>query len=79
MIGLGYCVGVYALRTALGPERVGRAAHPAFSGAELQGDLTCPRVAPESSKVSPSLHTACWCFTSATVFRACAAGGTDAP
>lgn len=70
----GRCVGVYAPRRALGPERVGRAS----SGAELQGDLICPSIAPESSEVSPLLHAACWCFISAMAFRACATRGTDA-
>lgn len=31
-------------------EKVGRAAHPGASGVKLQGDLTCPGIAPESSE-----------------------------
>lgn len=73
----GICVGVYAPRTAPGPGGVGRAAHPASSGAELHGDLISASIAPDCGEVPPLLHTACWCFTSAIGFRACAAGGTD--
>lgn len=40
---------VSAPRTAPGSEDAGRAAHPGVSGAKLQGDLTCPDIASESS------------------------------
>lgn len=63
MLEVGH-VCAYAPRTAQSPDRVGRAAHPASSGTELQGDL-----APESIRVPPPLHTACWCFTSALAFK----------
>lgn len=66
----GVCVS--APRTAPGSENVGRAAHPGASGAKLRGDFTCPGIAPES-RVSPSLHAARRCCTSAMAFKACTA------
>lgn len=74
----GICVG-YGIcsQDSSWPGGVGGAAHPASFGAELHGYLISPSIAPECGEVPPSLHTACWCFTSAIGFRACAAGGTD--
>jgi len=55
------CVSAYACRAAPGPERVGRAVHPAYSAAELQGDLICPSNVLENSEEPPLLSVLYFC------------------